>query len=267
MDGEWIVVAIIVVIIVLYAMDRVRERDENKWRDQPILPPAQRGGSHRPESGSSEVRAPSPSNDQRLRTRLIAIVDTETTGIEEHDEPISVAALLMEVDDDGVLIREVDSYHGFRSPVVPISPGAFAVHGLSSSDLVGKQIDLARLSRILSSADLLVAHNAKFDRRMIAKLVPSVVDAEWACTLYGFSFKRALGASRSLDALCAAHGISRPDRHDAMADCRSLAALLFQHSGKTPRSRNYMRLLLRDPWAPPVPNRPDDADRAAPSNS
>jgi DNA polymerase III epsilon subunit-like protein len=38
--------------------------------------------------------------------------------------------------------------------------------------------------------------------------------------------------------------ISVPARHDALADCRALAAALFQYSGKTVRSRTYFAALL-----------------------
>lgn len=189
-----------------------------------------------------------PGYEKRAREfSLVAIVDTETTGITRQDEPISVAVILLEVDGSGALVREVASYHGMREPGVAIHPRAKRVHGMALEDLAGKAFDYTQILRLVGAADVLIAHKASFDRRMLASLIPEIEAARWACSLYDLNHKV---GERSLDALCKAHGIERPARHDALSDCRDLTKLLFQHTGKTQRSQTYMKALLKTALEP-----------------
>jgi DNA polymerase-3 subunit epsilon len=202
--------------------------DEIQVRSQPL---------HRPQSEDST---------------LVAVVDTETTGLAESDEPVSVAVILLDVSGrKGDTIVEVDSFYGLREPGVPMHPEAQRVHGLDPGALRGKRLDLVRLRKIVDSADLLVAHNAKFDRRMISKVVPHLMEAEWACSIHTLKYDWAsLGdGRRSLDALCAALSIERPEPHNALCDCRALISVLKTRAG-TDRASTRMARLIRNAWAP-----------------
>src|SRR5690606_26802001 len=103
---------------------------------------------------------------------------TETTGLGELDEPISIGIVLAEVVlPKGHLVRQVEALYNVREPGVPINPQAQAVHGLSTDFLSGKSFDLSRIRDLIEQADVLIAHNANFDRRMLAKIIPEVL--EW----------------------------------------------------------------------------------------
>jgi DNA polymerase-3 subunit epsilon len=190
---------------------------------------------------------------QSTHHTLIALIDTETTGLAGHDEPISVGTVLLEVvRDSGEVLRELDSYHGYRQPSVPIHPRAQAVHGLTLDQLRGQRWDQKKLHRIIDSAELLVAHNASFDRRMLAGTMPHIVDKQWACSMHALKsdWSKLADGKLALDSICAALMIERPSRHEAMADCRALQRVLMTRSGKTARSKLLMAKLLRNPWAP-----------------
>lgn len=192
-----------------------------------------------------------PSSDGH---RLVAIIDTETTGVEDYDEPISVGALLVEVSHPkGEFLGIVESYHGKREPTVKISAGAHAVHGMTFADLKGAQFDIAALQKITDSASLLIAHNAKFDRRMLAKVMPEIVDLAWACSIHSLKYEwsRMTEGKRSLDAICSTLEIERPSPHNAMNDCLVLLEVLKVRAGKTTRSQTLMGRLIGSAWAPP----------------
>lgn len=173
----------------------------------------------------------------------VAILDTETTGLLPSDEPISVGILLLDVDPyKGLLISEVDSYRGLRYPRVDVDPRAMAKHGFSRNDLRGKEFDIERITTLLESAEVLIAHNSKFDARMMRVVMPAIVKMQWQCTLSDWPWPRL--EDKKLDTVCAHFRISRPPEHDALADCRALADALFQHSGKTTRSQTYFAELL-----------------------
>lgn len=183
---------------------------------------------------------------------LVAIVDTETTGLAQRDEPIAVAVLLAEVAlPKGDVVRVVDQYHGLREPAVPISAGAQAVHGLTLTDVRGHYLDTDRVQRLLDAADMVVAHNAAFDRRMLRKVLMRADRLPWACSMLALRrhWDQRTGR-RSLDAICAALAITRPAPHNALKDCHALLQVLGTPSGKTSRSKTFMALLLDNPWCP-----------------
>ena len=185
---------------------------------------------------------------------LVAIIDLESTGLEETDEPVSVGALLLEIETkSGDLVREVDSYYGIREPLAAMNPEAHALHALSPEQLRGRYVDVDRLSRIVNSAELLIAHNAKFNRRMLACILPYVMNAKWACTVYTlkFDWAKISKGGNSLDAICRALKVPRAHPHHSLSDCRSLQSVLLARGGKTARSKRLMARVISHPWAPP----------------
>lgn len=208
-----------------------------------------------PRTSSKQLESGSPPVYERrsVDSKLVAIVDTETTGLGEFDEPVSVGAVLLDVSGKrGEVIVEVDSFHGLREPGVRMTPSAQLIHKLASEDLVGQRLDLVHLCNILDSADLIVSHNAKFDRRMLCVVLPHIRDARWACSMHTLKYDWAkLGSGRwSLDELCAALEIERPTPHNALADCYSLISVLKTAAGTSSRASTRMARLIRNAWAP-----------------
>jgi DNA polymerase III epsilon subunit-like protein len=182
---------------------------------------------------------------------FIAIVDTETTGLAEEDEVISVGIILLEISaNSGKLIREIDSYYGLREPSVPIHPMAKKVHGLSLNDLIGKRLDMVRLAAMFEQADIIAAHNAQFDYKMLTKIYHPLIYATWGCTCLGLrDFWRKM-PNRKLDTICAALGVNRPEPHNAMSDCRALIEVLVKSKSDYPTGTPYMWNLINRPWMP-----------------
>lgn len=182
---------------------------------------------------------------------FVAVVDTETTGLAEEDEVISIGIILLEVSaKSGKLIREIESYYGLREPMVSIHPMAAKVHGLKHDDLRGRSLDMQRLTEIFEEADIIAAHNAKFDYRMLIKIFPELSYAKWGCTCLGLrDFWRNM-PNRKLDTICAALGVNRPEPHNAMSDCRALIEVLVKSKSDYPTGTPYMWNLVNRPWMP-----------------
>lgn len=108
-----------------------------------------------------------------------AVIDTETTGMDEKDTLVELAAVL----DDGTV------WETLCDPGRPIPPEARAVHHISDAMVKGfpePSIALVRMMRhldaVLGSDMVFVAHNAQFDRGMLRKLVPDIDARHWICT-------------------------------------------------------------------------------------
>lgn len=173
----------------------------------------------------------------------IGFVDCESTGIGPDDEPISIGIVLVKLDAKGYGEPFME-WCGEQEPSVPIHPRAAKVHGKTAADLVGKRFDRAGLRETLEQADILVAHHANFDARMLLKVEPDTLDWEWRCSRRQWVWPAMV--NKKLDTVCAHFGIERPATHDALADAHALRLALMQRTGKTERSRAYMyRLMYR----------------------
>lgn len=115
----------------------------------------------------------------------LAVVDVETTGLDpvEH-ELIGLSVVCVEIDSvTGELLKIVNSYEGHREPTRPISPDLQEVAGVSGADLVGMQLDIAQIHKVLEGCELVLAHNAAFDRPFLAPHVPMFEQLTWVCSL------------------------------------------------------------------------------------
>jgi len=170
-------------------------------------------------------------------TRLAAVVDVETTGWSPYfDEIIEIAMDLISYDpESGEILSVVDSYYGQREPGVQISPGALAVHGISSSVLKGKELDLTSIRKIVAEADFLVAHNASFDMRFVIQVLPDACAKPWLCTLRDIDWKTEGCTSHKLGALLDWFSLRIDNLHCAKSDTAALVALL-RHVGADGRS-------------------------------
>jgi len=173
-----------------------------------------------------------------LMVKLL-ILDTETTGIGIADEPIEVALALYEVDQNSNIVEKIDSYSGRRQPSVPITPRAQKVHGLSISNLIGKDFDHEKVNSLINLADIVVAHNANFDARMLEGLYPEIKNKSWRCSLSQWPWPPS--ASKSLSSIAAYFEIPEYKAHSAEGDVEALSSCLFHPRGHG----DYLKSLLR----------------------
>lgn len=111
-------------------------------------------------------------------SNLIAVIDTETTGIypTSHDRIIEVAVLLMSQSGE-----VVDQYETLLNPNRDLGPTH--IHGIRAEEVLVAPtfVDIAGdLVALLSRARLLVGHNVTFDIRFIqAEIARIGIDSSW----------------------------------------------------------------------------------------
>ncbi|WP_162785853.1 hypothetical protein [Polynucleobacter necessarius] len=156
------------------------------------------------------------------------------------DEPIEIAAALYEIDSDGNLVKKLDAYNGRREPSVPISFMAQKVHKIPKADLAGQDFDHEKVGALLSDADVIIAHNADFDSRMLEPLYPGIKDKSWRCTINQWPWPFSSGKSLSL--VAAELDIPQLNAHSAEGDVDALSACLFHSAG----NGSYLKNLLSE---------------------
>lgn len=120
----------------------------------------------------------------------VIVLDTETTGVEDDDEIIELAMLDLYFEKKtrkflsaGLLTDELRE--PVKSAKKQLSPVIVKLTGLTEEDLKGKNIDAASVLERLKSADIVVAHNVKFDRKMLDRFLNSdeINDVLFGCSL------------------------------------------------------------------------------------
>ncbi len=152
--------------------------------------------------------------------KTILILDTETTGTNDHDICIEVACALYSVEHATV----VSSYasllfatHNEAEHVNHIPVAALAT--VDNSHIVW---DTVRM--LLRRADVIVSHGAEFDRHFVPAAIRD--GWPWICSMDDLAWPRATKPRESRVSLALAHGLGVGSAHRAAADVDLLARTL-----------------------------------------
>ncbi|MGE0348044.1 3'-5' exonuclease [Hydrogenophaga sp.] len=173
--------------------------------------------------------APAPA---QAGVRQVLLLDTETTGLSHPaDKIIELAMLLVQVDvATGLPFGPVECFEGFEDPGMPIPATAREVTGISDDMVRGQRLDDAQVQAMVARADLMVAHNAGFDRPFVETRFPVFADKAWACSFADIDWKAAGAGSSKLSALAQDQGWFY-DAHRALVDCHALLQVLCRPVG------------------------------------
>ena len=160
-------------------------------------------------------------------TKRVIVLDTETTGLDAKNERIiELAMLSVQVDlATGQPVGPVTTYESFEDPGKPIPPAITEITGIDDSMVRGQRIDDARVAELVQAADLIVAHNAGFDRPFVEARLPVFATRAWNCSFAGIDWKAQGSGSAKLEFLAHERGWFY-DAHRALVDCHALLQVL-----------------------------------------
>ena len=164
------------------------------------------------------------------------VLDTETTGLDPKSGDRIVEIGCIE------LINHIPSgrtYHQYINPECDMPDGAFSIHGLSSSFLMGYPTFSAIVDTFMEfiGDGLLVIHNADFDMGFInaelLKLNLEKIHMTQSLDTVRLARQKFPGAPVNLDALCKRFNIDNSKRqlHGALLDARLLADVYLELIG------------------------------------
>ena len=160
-------------------------------------------------------------------TKRVIVLDTETTGLDQRNERIIELAMLSVLVDTatGQPVGPITSYESFEDPGKPIPPAITEITGIDDSMVTGQRIDDARVAELVQAADLIVAHNAGFDRPFVEARLPVFATKPWNCSFAGIDWKGQGSGSAKLEFLAHERGWFY-DAHRALVDCHALLQVL-----------------------------------------
>ena len=157
----------------------------------------------------------------------VVVLDTETTGLDQSKEKIiEIALLRVDVDTStGMPVGAVQVYDGLEDPGIPISREIEGITGISDAMVRGQRLDEERIACLLDGVDLVIAHNAGFDRQFVEARLPQFCHFAWACSFADIGWKSQGRNSAKLESLALEMGYFY-DAHRAEMDCHALLAVL-----------------------------------------
>ncbi len=115
-------------------------------------------------------------------------------------------------------VLEDHALDDFRDPGMPIPVASTQVHGITDDMVRGKSVHEDRLIQLVDEADLIIAHNASFDRPVLERYWPGFEDKPWACSLVDIDWRSQGFGAGKLDYLLMQQGWFYQG-HRALNDC------------------------------------------------
>lgn len=163
--------------------------------------------------------------------RLAILIDTETTGLHHTiDQVIEVGAVAFTYNDDGILGDVVGIFSGLQQPTIPIPAEITRITGITDAMVEGQTLDLQSLEAMIEPADLIIAHNAGFDRPFCEKLSPVFTSKAWGCSVAEIQWASLGFEGSKLGYLVGQSGFFH-NGHRATDDCHALLEVLSRPAG------------------------------------
>ena len=189
--------------------------------------------------------------DNEALVRSCLVLDTETTGLNRSEDKI-IEIGLVEVkfnSSTGEALNAENYYTSFQDPGAPLSEEVKAITGITDEMVKGHSIDWSIVSHLITDADLIVAHNAAFDRPFLERHVPASSPKVWGCSLKQIDWGSKGYPIQKLEILGIYHGFFI-DAHRALNDTKALSYLLSLKDRTT--GHPYLSELLRNAQRPSV---------------
>jgi DNA polymerase III epsilon subunit-like protein len=154
------------------------------------------------------------------------ILDTETTGLSARtDEIIEIGMIAFTFDATGGIGDVTGVFGGLRQPSVAIPEDITRLTGIMDDMVAGQSIDMAAMQAMIDPADLIIAHNAGFDRPFCEAFSPIFSKKAWACSNSEIDWSGRGYEGTKLGYLIGQAGYFH-DGHRAVDDCFALLEVL-----------------------------------------
>ena len=175
--------------------------------------------------------------------RMGAVLDVETTGVSaSQDKIIEVGIRPFKFNrETGEVLSLETPFSGFQDPGVPLTEEIIKLTGITDEMVKGQSIDWNMADSVLAKCDVIIAHNAGFDRPFVERLSKVSSQKIWGCSFRQVDWRVKGFTTEKLEVLSIFHGFFN-DSHRALTDADSLLFLL-SHRDPTTQAPYLMELL------------------------
>lgn len=155
-------------------------------------------------------------------------LDVETTGFDPSREKIIELAMVpFKYTRDGRVHKVYRPFSSLEDPGKPIPHEIQELTTITDEMVAGQAIDDEKVAELFAAADLVVAHNCKFDRPFVDRRFPNLPPTAWACSASEVPWRRAGIEGRKLEYIAYRSGIFF-EGHRAEVDCQVGVHILAQ---------------------------------------
>ena len=157
--------------------------------------------------------------DESCNKLIGTFLDVETTGLDyKYDKIIELALVVFEYSRDGRIFNIVNEYSQYQDPGIPITTLTTELTGITNEMVKNQHIDLDLVKKHILQTNLIIAHNAKFDRKFIESFWPEIPERPWACSITDIPWESEGIESAKLEYLAYKYEFYF-EGHRATADC------------------------------------------------
>lgn len=199
-------------------------------------------------------------------TILLAFLDVETTGLNyQVDEIIELAVKVISIEKNtGSIINIVNSYESFNESIKPIDEKITKITGINKKMVQGKEIDWNNVEEILKDVDVIISHNASFDKPFIDSNLELSKNKLWACSMKDIDWMEKGFVSSKQEMLCLWHGFYF-DAHRAMNDVDALIHLIthpfYENNKPIIELYNNSKIVQYNVWVTNFPYNAEKKDK------
>lgn len=164
-----------------------------------------------------------PAADAKTELKAGVFFDVESTGLDTRtDRIVELASVPFSFDPATGIVHDAGKGIAyFNDPGFKIPPEVTAIHGITDDMVAGQAIDIARVEAIVADAQLVVAHSADYDRKMLERLSSVFRDKHWACSQREVEWDQVFGCRAAKLAIILGDACSQffEGEHRALGDC------------------------------------------------
>ncbi|MDH5546160.1 MAG: 3'-5' exonuclease [Gammaproteobacteria bacterium] len=160
--------------------------------------------------------------------KIAIYLDTETTGFDAKKEKIiEIAMVPFEYDAEGRIYRVLPALNALQDPGFPIPPHITQITHITDEMVKGQAIDWQAVEDMLATANLVIAHNAGFDRPFVEGQSEGFKKIAWACSINDINWNEEGMEGVKLEYLGFKYGFFY-EGHRATVDCYAGIEILAQ---------------------------------------
>jgi DNA polymerase-3 subunit epsilon len=190
-----------------------------------------------------------PDKKNTEKNLRITFIDLETTGLDrQNDLVIELGLLHFNFNPEcGKIVEIIEEYNSLQNPGIPIPANITKLTGITTDMVIDQKIDMEKVEKILSGSDMIISHNAAFDRPFTDRMFPISQERLWGCSMTQVNWREEGCSSRSQEHLCRDHGFFY-QAHRALEDVKAAINLLGFESDLS--GETYLNILYKNALKP-----------------
>ncbi len=156
-------------------------------------------------------------------------LDIESTGLfYATDKLIELGMVKFEYTEDGRIFNLLEEFNGYQDPKIPIPEHITKLTGITDDMVKNRSIENSKVAGYLEDVDIIISHNAQFDRAFFETAFPNIAPKAWACSMRNIDWNNEDISSFKLEYIAYRYNFFY-EGHRAIIDCLAGIHVLAQN--------------------------------------